>query len=485
MKKITILVACMLLLITFSTPLAFAKEAYSNYTYNYDGNPKKEPQAFIARTALNGFDLGIGELKAPKDIYITNSGKKVVADTGNNRIIILDKDNKVERIITQFLDNQKTENFNQPSGVFVTPNGDIYIADTENARIVVLSENGSMKKILAKPLTTLLTDQFKYKPVKVIVDSANRIFVVSQNVTDGIVELNENGEFQTFYGAIKVTPDLTNLFWKSIATKAQKARMELAIPTEYTSIDIDDEDFVFGTVNSAGVVDFDKKNLIRHLNPIGNDILIRQSLFDPIGDILFYTDFKNSKKYDSKFVDVAALGNGIYSVLDAQMGRIFTYDNNGNLLYIFGGLGDKLGLFGTPEALDTYNGDYYVVDSKYNQIVIFTPAEYAKIVNEAVILQSQRQYDKAEEKWAEVLNYTSMSELAYVGKGKALYRNGQFKEAMKYFELGNDRIWHGKAFDEYRNQLINNSFGAMMTVLLLLVIALVIFLSYKKRRKSK
>lgn len=42
-------------------------------------------------------------------------------------------------------------------------------------------------------------------------------------------------------------------------------------------------------------------------------------------------------------MDVYAGENGMFSILDANRGRVFTYDNTGMLLYIFGTYGDMAG----------------------------------------------------------------------------------------------------------------------------------------------
>ena len=43
------------------------------------------------------------------------------------------------------------------------------------------------------------------------------------------------------------------------------------------------------------------------------------------------------------WLPVVVRNQGIYSILDSVRGRIFTYDHEGNLLYIFGGLGSQEG----------------------------------------------------------------------------------------------------------------------------------------------
>ena len=67
----------------------------------------------------------------------------------------------------------------------------------------------------------------------------------------------------------------------------------------------------------------------------------------------------------------AACSGGMYSVLDSKRGRVFTYDSQGNLLYIFGGRGDQKGQFNQPCAL-IYNGDEILVaDRSRNSVQVF------------------------------------------------------------------------------------------------------------------
>ncbi len=80
----------------------------------------------------------------------------------------------------------------------------------------------------------------------------------------------------------------------------------------------------------------------------------------------------------SQFEDIAVKDSGMYAALDKRRGRIFTYNSNGELMYVFGGLGANLGQFGTVEALDTLEDDFLVVDSKYNWIVRFRQQNMVK-----------------------------------------------------------------------------------------------------------
>ncbi len=89
----------------------------------------------------------------------------------------------------------------------------------------------------------------------------------------------------------------------------------------------------------------------------------------------------------------------------------------------------------------------------------------------------------AYEEWQNVLRYNANSEFAYIGIGKAYLREGRYKEAMEYFQLGNNRKYYTRAFQFYRKELMQNYFGKFMGVILVLVGALVIWQIVKKIRR--
>ena len=89
----------------------------------------------------------------------------------------------------------------------------------------------------------------------------------------------------------------------------------------------------------------------------------------------------------SQFTDIVYRENGIYSCLDRKRGRIFTYDHEGNLLYIFGGLGTQEGTFFMPVAIEDIGGSLVVLDATGASIVCFEETEYGRLINDAVALR--------------------------------------------------------------------------------------------------
>ena len=105
---------------------------------------------------------------------------------------------------------------------------------------------------------------------------------------------------------------------------------------------------------------------------------------------------------------------GIYSIIDSARGRIFTYDHEGNLLYIFGGLGTQQGTFDVPTGIDAAGDEILVIDSAKNIIDKFKATEYGSLINEAIGLRYDGDEIKAVEKWKGVqgtrLRFTQYSQ---------------------------------------------------------------------------
>ncbi len=476
----------LILLLTMSLAggRSYAFEPYRNYTYGSDFKPYAEPQAYIPEGTINGRSLGIGDFSGPSDLCIAQDGRICIADTGNDRIVILDASRHFIREIKKFANKNAEDGFNKPQGVFLTEDQGIFVADTDNKRIVQLDDEGNLLRIYPEPVIAVSTTNFEYKPIRVSVDKAGRLFIVSMNVNQGMIELDKEGNFISFFGATRVRASFADLLWKRILTQQQIDTGVLLLPTEYSSNDIDGEGFVFGTVSATGEGGGGGARSIRKLNPTGIDILRSTGLTDPMGDV--NTIYENNSLVTSKLIDVCVGENGMYSVLDLQRGRVFTYDYDGNLLYIFGALGESLGSFSFPKALDSdAEHRFYVADGVLNEIIVFKPTAYAGMVDAAVRYQYGREYANAENEWKQILKYTANSDIAYIGMGKALLRQGSYQEAMSYLRLGSDRALYSRAFKEYRKELFNDSFGWIMTAVSAAAAAAVILRFVRKIRKTR
>jgi hypothetical protein len=313
----------------------------------------------------------------------------------------------------------------------------------------------------------------------VSVDYADRIYCIAQKMFEGIMVFENGGRFTGFFGTIQVKISLWEKFWRKIATKEERSKQQLFIPTEFTGIDIDDEGFVY-----ASNVDTDGLQAVRRLNPRGQDVILKGANKNLGGDLWIggFTMYAGP----SKIVDVVYRGKGIYSLLDLRRGRIFTYDHEGNLLYIFGGLGTQAGTFTTPAANEEKDGLLLVLDAYQSSILTFLPTEYGALINEAVGLRFDGDEKQAVEKWERVLKMDENNELANTGIGKALLAAGDNGLAMKYLKRGMNKAYYSVAFKRWRNEWLKKNMNWILSFAIVLTVMMVLGIRHlMKRRKLK
>ena len=142
--------------------------------------------------------------------------------------------------------------------------------------------------------------------------------------------------------------------------------------------------------NSDGTIN--DKIMIKKINPSGDDTLRRNGYKVPMGDVKYVSTSimgdKVSGAQASTLESITVNGYGVYSVVDSTKGRIFTYDNEGNLLYISGGKGVQADKLSNPVSVQYFGENLLVLDANKGTIVKFEPTEIASIINQAVKQES-------------------------------------------------------------------------------------------------
>ena len=148
------------------------------------------------------------------------------------------------------------------------------------------------------------------------------------------------------------------------------------------------------------------------------------------------------------------------------------------------GLGKHFGEFRMPETLDIQRyGSFLILDSKYNWITKFKPTKYAQLINNAIISQINRKYEQADAYWKEALKYTTRSDLVFNGIADSLTKNEDYKDALNYYQIANNRTDYSKAFSGFRDLVLTNLFTYIVIGLIILVV--IIFIAPKIRRYLK
>ncbi|MBP3636710.1 MAG: hypothetical protein J6K13_04035 [Clostridia bacterium] len=461
--------------ININTALA-ADDGYPvSYTYNYDywGDIRESPDAYRVDQVIYSVDLGLDTaMRKPQSLFVQGNDL-YVCDTGNNRILHLNRNGNeftLVRVIDTVL-GAEPNTFNTPNDVAVDPEGNIYVADTNNSRVVMMDKDLNYVQQFVKPTDSTFDQSLSFLPNKIVVDKSGRVFVLASNVNKGLVKFEANTTFTGFVGANKVSYNFFDYIWKMyFSTKEQRAQQVAFVPTEYCNIYMDADSFIYATNISFSEYDLlsDVAQPIRRLNGIGNDILIKNDRYPPIGDL--YWVEQSIPMGPSKLVDITVLDNDIYIAVDQTRGRIFGYDSQGIMLWAFGTTGNSEGTFTSAISIEHMGKDLLVLDQNGGNITVFTPTEYGNLIYDASESYLKGDYDGSAEKWEEVLKLNANYNLAFIGIGRSLLRQDEYIKAMEYFEMAHDRDNYGRSFRLYRKVWVEENIGWVVAVLACLVI---------------
>lgn len=442
---------------------------YENYIYNSEGELKPAPRAYELSRSIKAADLDVENLRNLTAVFVKNDNVYVAIE---NAVLILDKQFNLIRRIDKFTLEGDEQTLSRPSDIHVDNNGNVYIAEPERSRILLFGSDGKLIRAMGKPEAVGLED-VDYKPTKLTVDKIGRIFVVSSNVYEGIMELGPNGDFTRFYGVNRIVYNPLDLFWRSIATDAQLSTMQLWLPTSFSNVSVNDEGFVFATVASQT-----ESEPVKLLNSKGEDILRYPQEQRPQGDVIARGANRSS------FIALDNNEYGMYTVLDSTKQRVFTYNHDGYLLHIFGGKGNVSGKF--QNAVDVkFMGENIIVLDQLNQsIEVFQPTTYGNLLNQAVKADALENSEDSEHYWQEIAKINPLYDLAYVSMGDVAYREGEYDNALKLYKNANFHKGYSDAFNKVREQWVEDNISWILAAVFLIFVYLTWVLIVKPQMKK-
>ena len=510
MKKISAIIALVFVLIFLFTIPAGAK-SYQTYTYSLSGYALYSPDAYVAERMVDSTFIGLNgttseltqPIKEPGDLEVDDQGNVYIADAGDglaSRIIILDRYYKLKKVIHAFTNDQgNPDELANPQGVFITPTT-IYVCDTNKNRIVTFDRyTYEFIDIIKAPESELFGDSKVYKPVAVAVDEFDRLYIVSSTTYQGVIVMTREGEFTGFIGAQKASLSAWDILWRRFQTDAQREMSTIVTSTEFNNITITSDGFIYVTTDSlnassqASAIKNKSKSgdyaPVKMLNAAGEEIMRRNGFWPPSGEV--QTRSKTTEKDVptgvSKVVDVAVGPEKTWSIIDNKRSKVYTYDFDGNLLFIFGDRGEQLGniaLNGLGAV--TYQGDKMLLLDKTNDtFTVYRRTEYGDTLITALRHQNERQFDVAVEDWTEILKRNSNYDAAYIGIGQSLYRNGQYEESIEYFKAAYDTSNHENSYKEIRKEWIGKWILLIPIGIIAICVACALFLKYANKVNTR
>jgi len=485
MKRCVALLLALIISAAVVAPV-LADSPFQGYNYNYWGFHVPAPVAMMPLRTFGLPDIApeLGDMNEPTDLHVDPENNILLVDSGNNRIIIFDKDLNLNRVVDGFNRDGVRDTFNRPTGIFVTHNMELYVADTDNHRIVVLDQYDNFIREIVDPELEGVEDDFLFLPLHVVVDRGGRVFVIVQRVFEGIMQFGSDGEFIGYFGTIGVGFNFIEMFWRFFMTPEQRAVQQLFIPTEFQSMDIDEYGFIF-TTNLVGSGGASTSDFVMRLNPRGEDVIVNFNENVRINGDQNWRSF-GALGGPSVFVDIAAISHGMYVALDSARGRVYTYDNEGNMLYVVGGTGALQGMMNRAVSLAVIGDDYLVLDAHgRGRIVHFTPTEYGALINTAIRARYDGDNATAVEMWHRLVEIDENFALAWSGIGRAALAAGDNIQAMYYLRRGMDIRYYSVAFRRNRLDVMQDTLPNVLTAGAILAgVIVVVRLVLRMRKKG-
>lgn len=535
LKRMFLLAVCALMI--FGTLPAEAIIPYSTYTYDIEGNYVESPHAYVPYEVITATSLGMEDkLEDPQDmcvgrvsytdedaqknfawdgyIYISDSN----TEAGKPRVIVVEYDKSECRFkyvteITSFVNEWGVpDKIMDPKGLYAI-DGELYVCDSEAARILVFAtadltidgvdyKMGDFIKTIPEPKSEVISDNHIYRPVAVSVSSSGYVYVVGSETHQGIISINSDGDFAGFIGTQSQSLTFFDMIWRKLQTAEQKNKSVKNVSLSFNNININEKGFVFATTSAISESDLETAILskdtssdyapVKMLNPNGEDVMKRSGFFPPSGEITFNS--LPTPEYTitgpSKIVDVGLGPEGTWSVIDQKRQKVFTYDEDGNLLFAFGDKGSQLGNITTVSAIDyAYDSrdeesamNYLMLlDSQNDAITVYKRTEYGDVIVQALRNQRDRKFDMAENDWHEILQRNSNFDMSYIGIGKSLSRQGKYEEAMEYFKSAYDTTNYSDAWQQVRKEWVEKYVIVIPIVVVAFCILLVKIFKYAKK----
>lgn len=381
-------------------------------------------------------------LQGAEDLFISKDNYLYVADTQHDRIVKLTLDGSTAGVFIGPSDKA----LSKPEGIYVDNDGDMYIADTGNKRVIHLAPDGSYVEEFVKPESKLLGADFVFNPSKVSINSTGYIFAIK---SQAFLSIDANNLFRGYIGSNKVAFDIKKVLVRIFASKDQKTRIAKKLPDSYSNFVFDERGIIYATVINAS------KGQIKKITSAGKNIYPEKEYGE--------TTVIDSTETVSSFIDIAVDINGIISVIDQNSGKIYQYDQEGDMLTAFGGLGNQKGAFKIPSSIVVDDKErLYVLDKEANNIQVFEPTQFIKLVHKASALYYDGRYIESRGMWQETLKIDAKYSLAQRGIAKALFKEEKWKESMETYKLAENQEGYSQAFSQYRHSIYRNYFGLVV-----------------------
>lgn len=395
--------------------------------------------------------------------------------TYTGKIIVLDKN-------LEFVGEIYHDEFVFPKSTFVTDDS-IYVVDITKTSILIFDrvaflENQEilLKKIIGKPTHPIFQDEYEdgkrvsagypFRPEHIVVDKRGNIYVQGLDSKNGLIMLDSDGNFMTFFGAnplrVPILDRIRSIFLtETQEKKAQEITDKKIIHDIPANLAIDDKGYIYTVTASIAT------NPIKKFNVSGRNYF-NENMIGELNMISIWI---------GQYENVYGLSSN---------GYIFEYDTSGNLLFLFGGKdysSNRVGLLMTPVSIAQNSDDILFVADQSNKLIqTYKPTTFTNMIHQAFkAYYKEGNYEKSRDYWQYILQYNSLFDYAHIGLGDAYMRERNYKEAYREYYYANHYEGISDAYWGMRQQWLKNNLNTILFIIVLLVILRLIFYLVDRR----
>ncbi len=442
-KKLFIVVLTFIISMTFSlvgmnAGSELSSSPYNTYAVGLDG------ELAISPLAYEGVNVISFEMVNPQDIYLDENDIVYIADRGAKVVFRYDPQTKATTKIGEGL-------FSGPNGVTLDSEGNLYVADYEGKCVYKLDSDYNVIKKYERPVEALFGEESQYRPTKIVVDHNGNLYITSDGNANGIIQLNNDGEFMGYFGPNNVNMTLSLFFKRLMLSKEDRETYASLSPKATTNLAIDNKNIVYTVIDGEAGVSLKKYNIS------GSNVLAKEGFFS------------------SSYKDITVDENGfIYAVDTSSEGVIQVMDTDGTLLFSFGSTKTgsmMLGEFDKATGVEVDSkSNIWVLDGGGKNIQIFRKTAFAQTVINAIMAYNEGRYDDATYYYEEIIRQNASFVSAYIGLGKINQRLENYDLAMKYFKLSNYKAGYSEVYWEIRDDWFNHNLVWIIILVLVIVI---------------
>ncbi len=284
-----------------------------------------------ALTVWGSNGSGDGQFVTPRNLAVGSDGSIYVADSGNHRIQVFDKDGNF--LLKWGSEGAQPGQFSEPWGIAVAEDGTVFVADTWNHRIQAFTSTGQFLRAFGSFVNVQNDPQAEtgkfWGPRDIAIDAQGNLYVTDTG-NKRIQKFTSTGEFLQMWGGGGIIPGSFE---------------------EPVGIDIDSQ----GNIYVADTWNRRIQKFDINFNPIAQ--------WDVVG-------WESESVVNKPYLAVDPENRVIIS--DPEGYRLIAYTNTGEVLVTWGQYGQDLASMALPTGFDfDREGHLLVADSDNNRIMKF------------------------------------------------------------------------------------------------------------------